>query len=193
MIETCYKRHKTTVNPIIDWTDSEIWEFIRAEGVPYCVCYDEGFTRLGCIGCPMARRAGREREFRRWPTYKTAYLRAFDKMLKYRAERGKMDGTWRMGTRPIDVFNWWMEYDVLPGQVNFFEEGADEYEWIPVTEKLPDELIDVRCRTDEGHVVVGLLIDIQRMTTTGYACATDGGLVRNITHWMPLPEPPKEG
>jgi phosphoadenosine phosphosulfate reductase len=123
VIEQCYKRHKTAVNPIIDWTDAEVWEFIRSNGIPYCSLYDEGFHRLGCIGCPMARQKGRERDFMRWPKYKEAYLRAFAKMLIEREKKGKLDATLRMGATPTDVFNWWMEYDVLPGQMTF-----DDYE-----------------------------------------------------------------
>jgi phosphoadenosine phosphosulfate reductase len=36
MIEQCYKRHKTTVNPIIEWTDADVWDFIHANTIPYC-------------------------------------------------------------------------------------------------------------------------------------------------------------
>ena len=110
-MEFCYKRHKTTVNPIIEWTDEDVWEFIHAEGIPYCKLYDEGFSRLGCIGCPMAGLHERLAEFARWPKYKAAYLRAFTAMLKERERRGKLDGTWRMGTTAEDVYRWWMEFD----------------------------------------------------------------------------------
>lgn len=125
MVEQCYKRHKTTVNPIIDWSDSDVWEFIRAENIPYCELYNEGFHRLGCIGCPMAAKAQRASELARWPKYKAAYLHAFEKMLEERKRRGKYDGTWRLATAR-DVFNWWMEYDVLPGQFNLFEDYEEE-------------------------------------------------------------------
>ena len=126
IIEHCYKRHKTSVNPIIEWTDPEVWEFIKQENVPYCELYNEGFERLGCIGCPMARKKGREREFIRWPKYKTAYINAFGRMLKERERRGRLSGNWNKGTTAADVFNWWMEYDVLPGQINLFEDEEDE-------------------------------------------------------------------
>ena len=126
MVEQCYKRHKTTVNPIIDWTDRDVWDFIHAENVPYCELYNEGFHRIGCVGCPMATKHGREIEFARWPKYKQAYLLAFDRMLTERQRRGKLDGSWRMGTTAQDVFNWWMEYDILPGQIDLFEESEDE-------------------------------------------------------------------
>lgn len=128
VVESCYKRHKTLVNPIVEWTDSDVWEFIKSEKIPYCELYDEDWKRLGCIGCPMANRRGREREFARWPKYKAAYLSAFDRMLQERVRRGKLDGTWRMGTTAEDVFNWWLEYKVIPGQINMFDEEEIDIE-----------------------------------------------------------------
>jgi phosphoadenosine phosphosulfate reductase len=73
----------------------------------------------------MARKAGREAEFAKWPKYKEAYLRAFGKMLEERKKRNKLNGTWEMGTTATDVFRWWMEYDVLPGQMDLFD-GLEE-------------------------------------------------------------------
>lgn len=125
VIESCYKRHKTTVNPIIDWTDRDVWDFIHGESIPYCELYNEGFKRLGCIGCPLAARKQRESELSRWTKYRDAYLFAFGKMLEERQKRGKMEGTWRMGTRPIDVYNWWLEYDILPGQFELWDDDLE--------------------------------------------------------------------
>lgn len=62
LIETCFRRNKTSVNPIIDWSDNDVWSFIHAEKIPYCDLYNQGSTRLGCIGCPMASTRERERE-----------------------------------------------------------------------------------------------------------------------------------
>ena len=126
LVEFCYRRHKTTLNPIIDWTDAEVWRFIRQERIPYCCLYDEGFHRLGCIGCPMATRRGRSIEFARWPKYLTAYLHAFERMIREREKRGKLDGTWRMGTDPMEIFHWWMQDGVLPGQF-VMEEFNDDW------------------------------------------------------------------
>ena len=124
MVEQCYKRHKTVLNPIIEWTDEDVWEFIKTNGIPYCSLYDEGFKRLGCIGCPMAGTKGREKEFMRWPKYRDSYIRAFDKMLQERKKNTKLDGSWRLATAK-DVYNWWMQYDVLPGQFEFSDEDLD--------------------------------------------------------------------
>lgn len=84
MVEMCYRTHTTTINPIVDWTDGEVWEFIKEYNVPYCCLYDEGFKRLGCIGCPMGSKEQRMREFERWPKYKNLYLIAFEKMIENR-------------------------------------------------------------------------------------------------------------
>lgn len=123
-LEACPTLNKMLLNPIIDWTDREVWKFIREENVPYCKLYDEGLHRLGCIGCPLAGKHAREREFYMWPQYKKAYLMSFDRMLEIRRGLGLMAGTWRIGTRAIDVFNWWMEYaDYIPGQMDLLEDN----------------------------------------------------------------------
>jgi len=74
------------LNPILYWTDADIWEFTHRENIPYCKLYDEKdangekiFTRLGCIGCPMGGRKGRMAEFERWPGYEKAWKNAFKK------------------------------------------------------------------------------------------------------------------
>lgn len=92
------------VNPIYNWTESEVWEFIGCNLIDYCSLYDEGYTRLGCVGCPMGHTQKMLKEFERWPLYKRAYLRAFDKMLKERAYR-ENDVPWETAE---DVFNWWV-------------------------------------------------------------------------------------
>ena len=121
LFENCRLKAKRVVNPIIDWKDDDVWQFLEDAKKPVNPLYAEGWCRVGCIGCPMAGQKGRELEFLRWPKYKNLYIEAFDKMLKAREERGKMIGSWRVGTTAIDVFNWWMEYDILPGQMDIFD------------------------------------------------------------------------
>ena len=82
MIEQCYLKNRTTINPIVDWSDEDVWEFLNDYAkVPHCCLYDEGFTRLGCIGCPLQGREGMIEDFERWPRYKELYIKAFDKMI----------------------------------------------------------------------------------------------------------------
>lgn len=122
LFENCRLKAKRTVNPIIDWTDDDVWDFLTSDDAPPCnPLYCEGWKRVGCVGCPMAGKAGREFEFARFPKYKDLYMLAFRNMLDERAARGKYIN-WET---PQDVFNWWMEYDVLPGQVDLFDEMED--------------------------------------------------------------------
>lgn len=123
LFENCRLKAKRVVNPIIDWKDDDVWDFLKSDTAPPVnPLYAEGWCRVGCVGCPMAGKTRREREFLRWPQYKQLYINAFDRMLEERKKRGKMDGSWRAGTTGVDIFNWWMEYDILPGQIDLFEE-----------------------------------------------------------------------
>lgn len=94
MVEMCYKTHTTTINPIIDWSNDEVWEFIKEYKVPYCCLYDEGFKRIGCIGCPMGSVKQREYEFERYPKYKNLYLKAFEKMIENRRGHNETAEGW---------------------------------------------------------------------------------------------------
>ena len=94
---------KTTINPIIDWTDAEVWEFIHEYDVPYCELYDQGYKRIGCIGCPMGMAKGMIKDFKRYPKYKTLYLKAFQKMLEENEKRGKK--SWETAD---EVMEWWI-------------------------------------------------------------------------------------
>lgn len=117
VFESCKIAAKRVVNPIVDWTDKQVWSFLQDAKVPVNPLYECGMSRVGCIGCPMASKK-RYAEFRRWPAYEKLYIQAFDRMLDERRKRGKMGGNWMMGGTGQDVFRWWMEEDVLPGQIS---------------------------------------------------------------------------
>ncbi|MFX0141581.1 MAG: phosphoadenosine phosphosulfate reductase family protein [Candidatus Hodarchaeota archaeon] len=104
MIETCTMRSKHIINPIIDWSDENIWEYIRLNNLEYCKLYDEGFKRLGCVGCPMA---GKRviKEFNRWIKIKEQYIRTFQKMVDKRKKDG-LKTQWNTGE---EVYSWWIK------------------------------------------------------------------------------------
>lgn len=102
-VEMCYRTLHTLVNPIIDWSDGDVWEFLNEiVYVPHCCLYDEGFKRIGCIGCPMSNY--QELELNKYPKYKEAYMRAFRRMLKIRKLRN-IETDWKSAD---DVMKWWL-------------------------------------------------------------------------------------
>ena len=113
MTELCMQKNSMVVNPIIDWRDTDIWEYIRSEHIQINPLYDIGYERVGCIGCPMAGKK-KYREFADFPAYKKLYLHAFKRMLEERSRRGKKN-TW---DSTEEVFLWWMEDDNIPGQMS---------------------------------------------------------------------------
>lgn len=120
MTEHCMKKNKMVVNPIIDWTHKDIWEYIRSEKIQYNPLYECGYRRVGCIGCPMASKR-RWKEFADFPTYKIAYIKAFDKMLAELQISWKDKPTkWKNG---YEVFLWWMEDENVSGQMDLFQDG----------------------------------------------------------------------
>lgn len=103
MARFCPTKGKHILNPIIDWSNEEVWEFIKRYNIPYCNLYDEGYKRLGCIGCPMSTH--QREELRRYPNYKKAYLRAFDKML-VELNKGEIKPNWKTAE---EVMEWWID------------------------------------------------------------------------------------
>ena len=105
MVETCLKKKtRKYLNVIIDWSESDVWEFIEKYKLPYCKLYDEGFKRIGCIGCPLSN--NQKMELDRYPHIKKMYLTAFDLMLKKRDERGIRRE--RNFTDAESVFKWFV-------------------------------------------------------------------------------------
>ena len=113
LFENCQMKAKTVVNPIIDWTDQNIWQFIGEKDIQACELYQCGYNRLGCLGCPLASKKQREKEMYDFPKYKQAYIRAFDRMIEERKRRGK-DVKWSCGE---EVYLWWMQDNNVVGQM----------------------------------------------------------------------------
>lgn len=64
------------ISPIIDWEEKDVWDFLKAMEVPHCPLYDEGWKRLGCIGCPMSSAKQKAKENARWPHVKRNWIKA---------------------------------------------------------------------------------------------------------------------
>lgn len=121
--ETCQIKGKRVVNPIIDWTDDDVWEFITMRNLTVNPLYAMGYKRVGCVGCPMSSKAGEELDAT--PKYKANWIRWFGHLI----DDAKRDG------RPIfmesaeDYYNFWISGKALPkddGQISFDDEEEED-------------------------------------------------------------------
>lgn len=65
------------ISPIIHWSEQDVWEFLNdVVRVPHCTLYDEGWTRIGCIGCPMSSYKQKMLENERYPHVKRGWIKA---------------------------------------------------------------------------------------------------------------------
>lgn len=65
------------VSPIIYWTEKDVWEFLNdVVKVPHCSLYDDGWHRIGCIGCPMSSHKQKMIENERYPHVKRNWIKA---------------------------------------------------------------------------------------------------------------------
>jgi phosphoadenosine phosphosulfate reductase len=54
------------VNPLIDWSEEQVWEYVRANEVPYNALHDRGFPSIGCAPCTRAIKPGEDVRAGRW-------------------------------------------------------------------------------------------------------------------------------
>ena len=109
LTETCYKdpAGKRFVNPIIDWLEKDVWQFIGKYDVPYVSLYDEGCKRVGCLMCPMASPKHRLWESQRYPLFTATFIRSFERLYAYRKSIGaKSVDRWPSGRA---MFDWWIQ------------------------------------------------------------------------------------
>ena len=71
-----FTKKRINYHPIFDWREWEVWDYIEHHNLPYCKLYDEGFSRLGCIVCPMRSYKELMVYKARWPKQFKAFERA---------------------------------------------------------------------------------------------------------------------
>ena len=121
LIKNMREHNDTLVNPIYEWTDADIWEYIRQENIIVNPLYARGYKRVGCIGCPLSGYHNMKKEFNDYPRYKQLYINAFERMIVERKKKGK-HCEFKTGE---EVFNWWIEEykHNVKGQISLFEKG----------------------------------------------------------------------
>jgi len=133
MMEHCQIKGKNILNPIIDWEDIEVWEFIRERNAEYCKLYDEGWDRIGCVGCPLAKNKNKIKEFMEVPTFYISYIHAFNRMIQNRLEND-MKTEWETGT---EVMQWWLD--------------LSDQEFNIVDKKIKNKYLELKQKTWSGN------------------------------------------
>ena len=108
-------RDKILVSPIIHWTERDVWEFLNSNGIPHCELYDQGWTRIGCICCPMSPPRQKRKEIERWPHVKRGWL----KTIQWLIDNGYVNHNF---TDAETGFRWW-----ISGK-SFAKFHADEFQ-----------------------------------------------------------------
>jgi phosphoadenosine phosphosulfate reductase len=56
----------TKFNPLADWSEQDVWNYLRDNGVPYNALHDRGFPSIGCEPCTRAIEPGEDVRAGRW-------------------------------------------------------------------------------------------------------------------------------
>lgn len=54
------------INPLIDWSEEQVWAYVREHRVPYNKLHDQGFPSIGCQPCTRAVKPGEDIRSGRW-------------------------------------------------------------------------------------------------------------------------------
>lgn len=60
------QRGMVKVNPLADWSEADVWEYIHQHSVPYNPLHDQGFRSIGCACCTRAIAPGDDVRAGRW-------------------------------------------------------------------------------------------------------------------------------
>lgn len=84
-------KDKLIINPIIEWTEQDVWDFLHYIDQPTCSLYDRGYKRVGCLFCPMASRSSLHRMEKDYPKYRQAFIRLIHRIRQKRINSGGYD------------------------------------------------------------------------------------------------------
>lgn len=83
-------KDKLILNPILDWSDSEVWQFIADRRLPVNPLY-RTCARVGCVFCPLASVNARRRELQLFPRYVPMFIRLIHQIRELRRQDGAED------------------------------------------------------------------------------------------------------
>jgi phosphoadenosine phosphosulfate reductase len=94
--------NKIIINPILSWTNNNVWTYIKDNGLAYPKLYDEGHQRIGCVACPMANAEQQREDLRKYPNIKKMYMRAIKKHAQINPD------SFFASMPPEEIIRWWV-------------------------------------------------------------------------------------
>ena len=117
MVYTCFRTNRVLINPMINWSEDDVWKYIAEEHLPINPLYECGYSRVGCVGCPMAQYKSRMREFERYPKYRDRYIQIAEKLIEWR--KNYHGANYTGPENGLKYFKIWMEDPNVDGQLSF--------------------------------------------------------------------------
>lgn len=91
------------ISPIIEWTDDDVWTFLNTLQIEHCELYDQGWHRIGCIGCPMSSLKQKAIENERWPHVKRNWIKAIKAIRNERRDNTRSSNAGIQNLQTMDV------------------------------------------------------------------------------------------
>ena len=116
-------KDKFMVYPILEWTEADVWQFIRERGLPVNPCY-KTHKRVGCVFCPFTRPKDIRTYCKTHPQLKAAFIRAIERYRERERDRKKLPTA-------EDYFDWWLSHISLDEYIEKKRQMTIDYNTTP--------------------------------------------------------------
>ena len=122
------------ISPIIEWTDGDVWTFLNTLQIEHCELYDQGWHRIGCIGCPMSSLKQKAIENERWPHVKRNWIKTIKIIRNERRDNIRSSNADIQNLQTMDVRTAKIGFLPSPSSDRLTEEQENEiaeniYDW----------------------------------------------------------------
>ena len=103
----CFESERNQLLPILNWQDTDVWQYISENKLPVNPLYREGFRRIGCVLCPFAPKSEIKLSFEKFPKIVNCWKSAANRYIEKRMANGWIpkEGVYTNGD---EYFNWWI-------------------------------------------------------------------------------------
>lgn len=115
------------IYPLYDWKEDDIYEYIEKYNLTLAPCYSKGFTRLGCVGCPLIYSTKRRiDEFQKEPKIYNAIRKAIGRGMKVNTQ-------WKISCATNSdaeiAMQWWLSGETIADYFNHYSFFKTEAGW----------------------------------------------------------------